>query len=167
MDEAITKWLLSIQPIEQLWDAVLKVVHQDMWEANHAASSLLQQQMLHQENPSATWPTVYPGMDVIANRITPKHYDQGGAFTFYDHLVSFGQDHNAHFWVDDLDAEFAYQPGTSILFSGKGLHHSVPEWSAGERMVIAHYANKRVMDRIEVNMPFSLPSQLDWWFRYK
>lgn len=25
-------------------------------------------------------------MDVIANRITPQHYDQGGAISFYNHL---------------------------------------------------------------------------------
>ena len=132
------------------------------------ASLRLQEQMLQQKDPPlVTWPTVYPGMDVIANRITPKHYDQGGAFSFYDHLVSFGQDHDAHFWVDDLDAEFAYQPGTSILFSDKGLHHSVPEWSGGERLVIAHYANHRVMDRVEVIKPSSLPTQLDWWFKYQ
>lgn len=114
------------------------------------------------KDPSLKWPTVYPGMDIIANRVTPKHYDKGGAFSFYDHLVSLGQDHDAELWLHDFQAEFAYKPGTSVLFSGKVLAHSVPEWSEGERLVIAHYAKDDVQDRLNIATP-SLPTQLGWW----
>jgi hypothetical protein len=134
-----------------------------MWSANKEATDLLLQQL---KIPLPTWPTVYSAMDVIANRITPTHYDQGGADSFYDHLVSFGQDHDAHFVVDDLHGKFAYQPGTSILFSGKVLGHSVPQWSKGERMVIAHYTKDNVQERLRVARPL-LPTQLNWLFNYR
>lgn len=132
--------------------------------ANSNATSLLLQKL---EDPLLTWPTVYPSMDIIANRITPRHLDTGGAVTFYDHLVSFGPDHKAKLVLHDFDAEFAYGPGTSILFPGKILAHSVSQWAKGkERMVVAHYTKDAVQDRLEVARP-ALPTQSGWWSRYK
>lgn len=133
-----------------------------MWSANTKATPLLLEEL---KTPLPTWPTVYPALDVIANRLTPRHYDQGGAIYFYDHLVSFGQGHDARFLVDDFHAEFAYQSGTSVLFPGKVLAHSVPEWSGGERLVLAHYAKDDVQDRLRVARPL-LPTQLGWWSKY-
>jgi hypothetical protein len=130
-----------------------------MWLANSKTTSLLLEQM---NDSSLTWPTIYPAMDVIANRVTPPHRDRGGATSFYDHLVSFGQDHDAVLLLDDFHAEFAYKPGTSVLFSGKVLTHSVPKWSEGERLVIAHYAKDNVQERLNVARPL-LPTQLGWW----
>ena len=133
-----------------------------MWLANSQATSLLLQQL---DKPLVTWPTIYPGMDDIANRVTPCHCDKGGALSFYDHLVNFGQSHDAQFLLHDFDAMFAYQPGTSILFPGRVLAHSVPAWSGGERMVIAHYAKDDVQDRLRLPRPL-LPTQLGWWSRF-
>lgn len=83
--------------------------------------------------------------------------------TFYDHLLSLGEDHGAEIHLHDFDADFAYQPGTSILFSGKILAHSVGEWrKEKERLVIAHYARDDVQDRLGVERPL-LPTQLKWW----
>jgi hypothetical protein len=148
--------------VEQLLNAVLEVVHPEMWMANRTATSLLLEKL---NDPSLTWPTIYPAMDVIANRVTPQHYDRGGATTFYDHLLSFGEGHTAQFHVEDFHAAFEYQSGTSVLFPGKVLGHSVPEWDNGERMVIAHYAKDDVQCRLGVPRP-SLPTQLGWWSKY-
>jgi hypothetical protein len=115
-----------------------------------------------------TWPTVYSAMDVIANRTSPEHYDRGGAFTFYDHLVNFGQDHDARLCLDALKADFVYRPGTSVLFTGKDrkvFKHSVPLWSGGERMVIVHYSKDDVHYRLDVERPL-LPNQANWCTRY-
>ena len=124
-----------------------------MWLSNSKATSLLLQQL---NKPLLTWPTIYPGMDIIANRLTPEHCDRGGALSYYDHLISFGQGHNAKLLVNELQGEFAYQPGTSVLFTGKVLTHSVPKWSEGERLVIAHYAKDDVQDRLGVSRPNSI-----------
>lgn len=130
--------------------------------ASSKATSLLLQKL----NTSVTWPTVYSDMDIIANRKTPRHCDKGGAYTFYDHLICFGQGHDAILQLNDLHAEFEYLPGTSVLFSGKALYHSVEEWSKGERMVVAHYAKDDVHDRLGVPRPQALPTQLGWWSTY-
>jgi hypothetical protein len=131
--------------------------------ANSKATPLLLQEM---DNPLPTWPTIFSDIDVIANRLTPRHTDKGGAFTFYDHLISFGGGHNAVLLLDDLHAEFRYLSGTSVLFSGKALNHSVLDWSGGERMVVAHYAKDDVHDRLGVSRPQALPTQFGWWSKY-
>jgi len=133
-----------------------------MHKANNKATPLLLKEL---NRPLPSWPTTYHALDVIANRATPQHYDQGGAITFYDHLISLGQDHDAHFFLDNLHGEFAYQPGTSVLFSGKVLSHSVPKWSTGERVVIAHYSKDDIHERLEVARPL-LPTQLNWYSNY-
>lgn len=143
-------------------DAVLHIVHPEMYLANSKVTSSLLKKLKRQ---LPAWPTIYPGMDVIANRLTLRHFDMGGALTFYDHLVSLGQEHNAQLHLNDLNGEFAYQSGTSVLFPGKALAHSVPEWSGGERIVIAHYAKDNIQERVGVPRPL-LPTQLGWWFRY-
>lgn len=145
---------------------MLEIVHPEMYGANSQATSMLLDNLekLNKPLPSESWPTVYPGLDLIANRLTPMHRDKGGANSFYDHLVSFGQHHDAYLCLEELNAQFAYQPGTSVLFSGTALQHSVTSWS-GERVVIAHYAKDLVMERLGVARP-SLPTQLGWWLKY-
>lgn len=179
--KVVQEWLQSIEPVEQLLNAVLSIVHPQMWSANSNATPSLLENL---DNPPPTWPTVYPAMDLIANRKTGRHFDRGGAVTFYDHLISFGQNHGAKLVLHDLDANLAYQPGTSVLFSGTALAHSVskppgqkdpPEGLAGgenlpeenppERLAIAHYAKDVVQDRVGVVRPL-LPTQLGWWDGY-
>lgn len=137
-----------------------------MYSANDkVTSSRLQDFRLKPELAELTWPTVYPAMDVIANRITLDHCDKGGANTFYDHLVNFGPHDEAELHLPDLGAYFIYQPGTSVLFSGKALYHSVDKWQGGERMVIAHYAHDNIHDRLRVARPL-LPTQMGLWYKY-
>jgi hypothetical protein len=161
-DKVIQEWLQLIGPVEQLLDAVLHIVHPEMWTANKTATTLLLKML---KQPLPVWPTVYPGMDVIANRLSPPHYDESGTKNFFDHLISFGEGHNAKLYIEEFHSTFNYQPGTSVLFSGKVLKHSVSEWSGGERVVIAHYGKDDVQAKLEVARP-SLPTQLGWWSKH-
>lgn len=160
---AVQKWLQAIDPVQRLLNAVLNVVHPEMYDANSKAIPSLLGEMTR-SIPS--WPSVYHAMDIIANRISPSHTDQGSATTFYDHLVSLGQDHDARLFLDTLQGEFQYKSGTSVLFPGKVFRHSVPEWCGGERVVIAHYSKDGVHDRVNVARPL-LPTQLGWWSKYQ
>lgn len=152
----VQKWLSQMQPMEQFLDAVLRVVHPELWTANIAAAEKLVQQL---PSSAPSWPTSFTGMDLIVNRVTPPHLDGGGAVTFYDHLLSLGFSHQATLALEDLEAEFAYGPGTSVFLTGKVLTHSVPAWSGGERVVIAHYSKDDVHDRLGIPQP-TLPTQL-------
>jgi hypothetical protein len=120
--------------------------------------------LLQNQSPTLLWPSIYPGLDVVANRETPSHRDRGGANTYYDHLVNLGWDNEVQLRLDDLGGSFAYRPGTSIFFSGAALTHSVKACSE-ERVVLAHYSNERVQERLGVARP-DLPTQFGWWTEY-
>ncbi|KAG9317917.1 hypothetical protein JVU11DRAFT_2149 [Chiua virens] len=81
---------------------------------------------------------------------------------FYDHLLSLGMDHQTWLFLEDLEAELAYREGTSIFLTGKVLTHSVPAWSGGERVAVAHYSKDEVLHRLGSARPL-LPTQLAWW----
>jgi hypothetical protein len=63
--KVVQEWLQSIEPIKQLLNAVLQIVHPQMWLANSSAAPSLLKKL---NNPQLTWPTVYPAMDLIANQ---------------------------------------------------------------------------------------------------
>jgi hypothetical protein len=153
----VQQCLVDIQPVEQLLDVVLHIVHPELWTANSAAM-----RKLIQELPGISWPTLYSRIDIIVNRITPPHVDAGGASSFYDYLLSLGQGHSATLDLEDLDAWFAYPLGTSVFLTGRVLTHSVPHWIGGERVVIAHYSKDDVLDRLGIARP-ALPTNLSWW----
>ncbi|KAN0078145.1 hypothetical protein V8E55_010202, partial [Tylopilus felleus] len=158
----IQNWLQMIKPLECLLDAVLQVIHPEMWITNMDTTKQLIRRL---QDPLPTWPTTYGGMDVIVNRVTPSHCNGGGAISFYDHLLCLGQGHDAKLHLDNLKAEFDYPPGTGVWLTGRGLSHSVSPWTEGERVVIAHYTKDDVHDWLGIPRP-SLPTQAGWWSRY-
>ncbi|KAG2121483.1 hypothetical protein DEU56DRAFT_711668, partial [Suillus clintonianus] len=83
------------------------------------------------------WPSIFSGLEVIANRLTLSHRDGGGSPTLYDLLVSLGIGHTATLKLADVKAELDYFPGTMLHISGMVLEHSVGPWNEGERFVIA------------------------------
>jgi hypothetical protein len=76
-------------------------------------------------------------------------------------LVNLGFDNDARLCLDELEAKFVYKPGTSVLFSGAVFSHSVPQ-CAEEGVVLAHYSNKNVQDRLGVARP-DMPTQHNWY----
>jgi hypothetical protein len=66
--------------------------------------------------------------------------------------------------LEDIHADLEYEPGTSVLFSGRVFCHSVLKWE-GDRLVVAHYAKENIYDRLKEAKP-ALPTQLGWWSKY-
>jgi hypothetical protein len=98
------------------------------------------------------WPSIFSGIEVISNRITPPHRDPKAAPPTYDLLVSAGTHTEAWFDLQDVNAHLAYNPGTVIALCGKVLRHGVEKWVGGERICIAHFIRDAVHER------FNLPS---------
>ena len=104
----IQNWLQSMKPIGRLLDAVLGVIYPQLYEAHSKAAASLLNKYKSEDWPFLTWPFVYSGVDIIVNRSTKRHHDRGGADTFYDHLLSLGEGHNAQLHITNLQAEFEY-----------------------------------------------------------
>ncbi|KAG1771915.1 hypothetical protein EV702DRAFT_976995, partial [Suillus placidus] len=99
------------------------------------------------------WPSIFSGLEIIANRVTFSHRDGGGSPSLLDLLVSLGRNHDATLALADLNAELDYSPGTMVYISGRVLEHSVGPWLNGEQFVIAHFMKDAVHNRVGVPRP--------------
>jgi hypothetical protein len=108
--------------------------------------------MAQQYNNVELWPSVYTGMQVIVNRVTPLHRDEGGSPQHYDVLVSTGKHMNTSLKIPELGLSFSYSAGTLVSFCGKILFHEVAGWK-GERVCFAHFVKDTVHERLELRRP--------------
>ncbi|KAG1851127.1 hypothetical protein F4604DRAFT_1592525, partial [Suillus subluteus] len=104
------------------------------------------------------WPSIFSGLEIIANHTTLSHRDVGGAPSLFDLLISLGSGHKAKLVLADVGAELDYYPGTMTFISGKVLQHSIGPWGEGERLVIAHFMKDKIHSRVKVSRP-AFPSQ--------
>ncbi|KAG1819830.1 uncharacterized protein BJ212DRAFT_1267380, partial [Suillus subaureus] len=100
-----------------------------------------------------SWPSIFSGLEIIANQVTFSHRDGGGSPSLLDLLVSLGRNHHATLALANLKAELDYSPGTMVYISGRVLEHSVGPWLNGEQFIIAHFMKDAVHNRVGVPRP--------------
>jgi hypothetical protein len=55
--------------------------------------------------------------------------------------------------LEDIKGRLSYDPGTVVMVCGKVLSHSLPEWSGGERICLAHWMRTEIHYRLGVFSP--------------
>lgn len=104
--------------------------------------------------PLATkWVSLFHGISVISNRITPPHIDRSGSWSWFDQLISFGSYDYAVLKLDELGLSLDYRSGTVVQFSGNLLTHEVGEWDHGDRICFAYLVKKSIFDFLKVPLP--------------
>jgi len=101
----------------------------------------------------ALWPSVFTGMQIIANRTTRYHRDPGAASTYYDLLLSLGTHTTADLSLPEFGAHLYYPPGSIVQLSGKIFLHGVEDWEGGERICLAHMMKDNVHGRLNIQRP--------------
>lgn len=154
------EWLSLLPGFESILDKLLELVAPKQHRAGlEAQEKLLKDdaQVLSEKERQILkdWPSVFTGIAVISNRITPPHRDRGGSIFDYDILASNGTHEKATLEIRDAGVTFAYEPGVVILLLGKLLQHAVPSWKGGERVCFAHFMKTNVLDRYS-------KTQRDW-----
>jgi len=99
------------------------------------------------------WPSIFTGIEVISNRVTPDHRDAKAAAPVYDFLVSAATHQEAWLELPDVEAKLSYKPGTVVAISGKVLRHGVKDWDGGERICFAHFIRDAVHNRLKLPRP--------------
>ncbi|KAG2056180.1 hypothetical protein BDR06DRAFT_848289, partial [Suillus hirtellus] len=160
--KSVQHWLKAISGTEFCFNAITAIIAPELFEAGSAAVSKVVNVTRQPKKPVpvSEWPSIFTGMELIANRITLSHRDAGGARSHYDLLASLGIWHDATFSIKDLNAELDYFPGTLAFIAGKVLEDSVGPWKIGERFVVAHFMKDKVHDRVGVSKP-AFPVQMD------
>lgn len=95
------------------------------------------------------WQSVYTGIAIISNRLTPLHRDSKGRPGWYDSLLSYSDnDTSPRLLIGDLGLDLQYPSGTVVGFCGTVFKHGVGEWGDGNRICYAHFMRESVRDRL-------------------
>lgn len=148
-DDSCTEWLRKSSEFEWMVNLLLMWLSPDM---HGQAAKSLQASKLNQENlqpgylPNVmSWPSVFSALSVISNRRTKSHLDKGSYDSAYDIVLSGGDYSNCRFEVEDIGAQFRYEPGTLVALLGRALRHKVPRWMGKDRTCYAHYVRDDVL----------------------
>ncbi len=109
------------------------------------------------------WSSIFTGIGLIANRITPPHRDQNGHAPFYDLLLSAGTHTHARFKVIDFDASFLYKPGTVIALCGAVFRHALLDFKGKDRLCLAHFMRYNMVDRVAAGAKEASWVEADIW----
>lgn len=102
-------------------------------------------------NIAREWQSVYTGIAIISNRITPSHRDSKGRPEWYDTLVSYaGIDSRPRLLLNDLGVDLEYSSGTVVGICGSILQHEVQSWGDADRVCYAHFMREAVRERLKV-----------------
>ncbi|RDB19742.1 hypothetical protein Hypma_013175 [Hypsizygus marmoreus] len=145
-----TKLCISkIAPAEHFLNRVLSLTHPSLFRQ---ASKCLSELRSHPDTQSVarTWTSVFSGIAVIANRVTPKHIDRFGAAPWYDSLASVGTFSKATLDLPGLGISLSYAPGTVVNLCGNVIEHEVKRWGSDDRVCYAHFMRRAVFDRFGV-----------------
>lgn len=104
------------------------------------------------EDIALRWQSVYTGIAVICNRLSPLHRDSKGRPEWFDTLLSYSDTGlSPRLFIEDIGLDLDYSSGTVVGFCGSVLQHGVESWGVGDRICYAHFMRESVRARLNVN----------------
>ena len=149
-------FMADIAVAENLCNVALALIHPDLYRASLESISKIKNDknlVAHYHQNVQLWPSAFSAIQVIVNRQTPCHRDQGAFPTSYDLLLSLGTHSDARMTLREIGASFLYTPGSVMVLSGKVLLHECMSWSGGERICVSHFIKDSVHERCAVQRP--------------
>jgi hypothetical protein len=146
-----SRWLKATKGAERFLNLTLSLIHPDLFTSG--LLMLKQLRVLETTKAIVTeWQSVYTGIQIISNRITPGHRDSKGRPEWFDLLASVcGGGSKPHLLVEDLGLDLEYSSGTVVGLCGTILEHEVQAWGGGDRVCYAHFMREAVRKRLEVS----------------
>ncbi|KAF9552133.1 hypothetical protein CPC08DRAFT_592016, partial [Agrocybe pediades] len=140
-----------------LFGAVLSVTQPDLYfagcqtlEAINKASHTIN----HAEYLPAIlsiWASPYTVINVISNRETPVHHDNGSGYSCLDTLLALGTYSSGVFHLPSLGMQLAYLPRTVIYMASRVLPHAAS--CDGNQACVAFYMRQNVMNALDITCP--------------
>lgn len=150
-DVGCRNWINETVEYGALVSAVTRVAHPKLYEAGRDTLVAMQR---HPDlvEVAREWSSVYNAVSVVSNRHCPIHRDVGTNAAWYDCLTTIGGDSDMEMHWPALGVSLAYRSGTSVLFSGYTIAHTVSK-SESERVCFAHYMKDNVHETFGIADP--------------
>lgn len=154
------EWMTQQSDVQYLNSAMLYLVHkmQYMGGATVVSTAKAGEGVKELKRFADLWASVFTGITIIANRVTPIHRDGKGHPSWFDLLLACGSDSQCFLEVPDLGARVRYHPGDACLICGRILSHAVTNWDGSGRIAYAHYNRPGVVSRFGVNVSSEWPT---------
>lgn len=143
-------WIHLTNEVERFLNLTLSLTHPDLFKSG----LLMLQRLRHMETTKEVareWQSVYNGVSIISNRLTPSHRDSKGRPQWFDTLLSYSEaSSRPRLLINDLGLDLNYCSGTVVSFCGTVLKHEVQSWGDGDRVCFAHFMRESVRERLDV-----------------
>lgn len=128
----------------------MAVIHPELYNAGRKTLTRLRDAAeIQPQDVLKRWTSVFSGVSVISNRVTPSHRDRQSSHEWYDLLATLGDYSDCDMKLPGLGISLEYGPGTVIGLSGMVLEHGVPKFD-GDRVCYAYFMRDKVHQWAEV-----------------
>jgi hypothetical protein len=146
-------WLRKSNNLERFLNLTLSLIHPELFQCGLEILQKLRQSEGTMEI-AKQWQSVYTGIAIISNRITPRHRDTNSKPEWFDLLINYaGTDASPNLLINDLGLELQYSSGTVVGLCGMILEHEVPPWGDGDRVCCAHFMRESVRNHLKARDP--------------
>jgi hypothetical protein len=143
-------WLETSNDVERFLNLTLSLINPDLFQSGLEMLRKMRS-MDETEGIAQQWQSVYTGIAIICNRITPLHRDRKGKPEWFDTLLNYSETGSSpRLVIDDVGLDLEYSSGTVVGFCGTVLKHGVKSWGVGNRICYAHFMREAVRKRLDV-----------------
>jgi hypothetical protein len=134
--------------LERFMNLTLSLVDPELFKSGLEALQRLRC-MEETKDVALRWQSVYSGISIVCNRITPPHRDNKGRPEWFDTLINYSQSGaSPRLEIDDIGLDLDYSSGAVVSFCGRVLKHEVKAWGMGDRICFAHFMRDAVLERL-------------------
>jgi hypothetical protein len=143
-------WMKITHSLEMFLNLTLSLINPDLFQTGLGMLQRMRN-LKDTEDIAEEWQSVYSGISVICNRMTPSHRDSKGRPEWYDTLVSYsGPSTRPYLSIKDIGLHLKYSSGTVVALCGTIFEHQVSSWGVGDRVCYAHFMRESVRKRLDV-----------------
>jgi hypothetical protein len=137
--------------VEQFMNLTLSLIHPELFQCGLEMLRSLRQTDAT-EGVAHRWQSVYTGIAIICNRLSPAHRDSKSNPEWFDTLLSYSDTTaSPRLKLTDIGLDLDYSSGTVVGFCGTVLKHQVESWGMGDRICLAHFMRESVRKRLNVD----------------
>ena len=145
-----SNWFNISNDVEKFLNLTLSLIHPDLFRLGVEILRKLRR-LEGTKDISQKWQSVYTGIAIICNRVTPFHRDTKGKPEWFDILLSYSEPGASPVLsISDLGLDLDYSSGTVVGLCGSVLKHGVDSWGVGDRICYAHFMRESVSRRMNV-----------------
>lgn len=145
-----SSWMQITNDVERFINLTLSLIHPGLFQTGLTMLQELRK-LDTTKDIARQWQSVYTGISIVSNRITPPHRDSRGRPEWFDTLLNCCDgDSRPRLIIKDLGLDLEYSSGTVVGFCGSIFQHEVQTWGPGDRICYAHFMRESVRKRLDV-----------------